>query len=279
MLIRRGWREWWRGREHDDLLHPRRRRAVLGGGGVAGARAAEAACGMGYCKLGVGVREEVIGDARLILGDCREVLPTLGRVDAVVTDAPYGIGWKPRVNHQDQKWIDRIDFDPAQIARAGRQATMWGAEYLAPMLPPSKSWLTWVKRPLVGFDFSEDSRSYATTELAWTNVGKSAFFPLVWDGGMRAGCTENRTFCHPSQKPVELMQWCVRRHTDAKTILDPFMGSGTTGVACVNLGRKFIGIEIDEGYFEIGLKRIEAAYRQPRLFAEPAPVAVQESLL
>jgi len=120
------------------------------------------------------VKEERIGGQRLILGDCLEVMKGLGSVDAVVTDPPYGIGWRPRVNHQDQKWVDEVVFDPAEIAGAGLEATIWGAQYLAPMLPPSKSWLTWVKRPLVGFDFSEDGRSYATTEIAWTNKGKSA---------------------------------------------------------------------------------------------------------
>jgi len=219
-------------------------------------------------------REERIGDCRLILGDCLEVMPHLEKVDAVVTDPPYGIGWKPRVNHQDQSWVDEITFNPAEIADAGLEATIWGAEYLSPMLPPSKAWLTWVKRPLVGF--SEDRRSYATTELAWTNKGKSEFFPLVWDGGKRAGDQSNRTFCRPSQKPVELMEWCLRRHRDAETILDPFMGSGTTLVACAKLGRKGIGIEIDPDYFEIACKRVEEAYRQPDLFIQQPPKPEQQ---
>jgi DNA modification methylase len=225
-------------------------------------------------------RRVVIGDCTLYEGDCLEVMPTLDKVDAVVTDPPYGIGWKPRVNHQDQKWVDVVDFDPAYVADMGFSATIWGAEYLAPMLPPSKSWLTWVKRPIVGHDFSEDSRSYATTELAWSNVGKSAFFALTWDGGMRAGRPENRTFCHPSQKPVELMAWCVRRHKAAENILDPFMGSGTTGVACVKEGRKFIGIELDPDYFDIACKRIADAYAQPDMFvAAPAPKPEQLDMM
>jgi len=86
---------------------------------------------------------------------------------------------------------------------------------------------------------------------------------------MRAGKAENRTFCHPSQKPIEVMEWCIRQvPDDAETIFDPFMGSGTTGVACVKLGRKFIGIEIDSGYFEIACKRISDAYSQPDLFVD-----------
>ena len=223
-------------------------------------------------------RRVEIGPHVLYEGDCLEILPTLGKVDAVVTDPPYGIGWKPRVNHQDQVWVDEVEFDPAAIASAGKGATIWGAEYLAPMLPPSKCWLTWVKRPIVGFDFSEDTRSYATVEIAWSTTGKSAFYALVWDGGMRAGDASNRTFCHPAQKPVELMAWCIRRHQGAETILDPFMGSGTTGVACVREGRRFIGIELDPGYFDIACERIRKEMAQPRLDL-PAPVKpTQEAL-
>jgi DNA modification methylase len=213
-------------------------------------------------------KEVTIGDCRLILGDCLEVMPTLGKFDAVITDPPYGINWIPRVNHQDQVWVDKLDYNPSDIALLGNEATIWGAEYLSPMLPSSNSWLTWVKRPLIGFDFSDDERSYATTELAWSNVGKSSFFCLVWDGGMRAGASENRSFCHPSQKPIELMEWCVKRHKSAETILDPFMGSGTTGVACVKLGRKFTGIELDPDYFDIACERIAKAYEQPDFFVE-----------
>lgn len=229
------------------------------------------------CEIPGVKRARVIGRCELLQGDSLEIMPHLERVDAVVTDPPYGINWKPRVNHQDQRWVDEITFEPAAVAEMGYEATIWGAEYLAPMLPPSKSWLTWVKRPLIGFDFSEDSRSYATTEIAWSTVGKSSFFPLVWDGGMRAGDSSNRTFCHPSQKPLELMEWCIRRHKGADTILDPFMGSGTTLVACAKLGRRGVGIELDAGYFDIAVKRVTEAYRQPDLFvSQPAPAPVQE---
>jgi len=103
-------------------------------------------------------------------------------------------------------------------------------------------------------------------EMAWSNFGcKTRVKSHVWDGGKRQGVPENRTFCHPSQKPIEVMEWCVSYAEG--TILDPFMGSGTTGVACANLGRKFIGIEIEPKYFDIACERIEAAYAQGRLFA------------
>jgi DNA modification methylase len=225
------------------------------------------------------VKVEHIGEATLYLGDCRDILPTLGKVDAVVTDPPYGIGWKPRVNHKDQPWVDEIDFD-IQSVLIGQSHVIWGGQYFADRLPVSEGWLTWCKRPAGGdLNFADDKRSYATTEMAWRDFGKSAFMIHVWDGGMRAGHADNRTFCHPSQKPIEVMAWCVRHLPEpALTICDPFMGSGTTGVACVNLGRQFIGIEREPTYFDIACRRIEEAYRQPRLFDEPAPKPVQDKL-
>jgi DNA modification methylase len=222
-------------------------------------------------------RREVIGSCELWLGDCLEILPQLGPVDAVVTDPPYGINWKPRVNHQDQRWVDDIPFNPAPFLAVGRYHLFWGGQYFARVLPTAEGWLTWCKRPL-GHDFSEDSRSYATTELAWRDWGKAGFKEHVWDGGMRAGAAENRTFCHPSQKPVELMAWCVRLlPADARTILDPFMGSGTTGVACAKLGKRFVGIEIDPEYFYTACGRIEAA--QSDLFIDRPTPPKQEALL
>ena len=221
----------------------------------------------------------IIGDTRLFLGDCREVLPTLGKVDAVVTDPPYGIGWRPRVTHQDQPWVDEINFDIRDFL-VGSHHIIWGGQYFSDKLPVSEGWLTWVKRPVVGMDFSVDDRTYATTELAWRDFGKAKFISHVWDGGMRAGAPENRTFCHPSQKPIEVMLWCLNQlPADCAVILDPFMGSGTTGVACAKLGRRFIGIEIEPRYFDIACKRIEEAYRQPRLFDEPKRKAEQIDLL
>lgn len=224
-------------------------------------------------------RIETIGDCTLYLGDCRDILPSLGPVDAVVTDPPYGIGWKPRVTHQDQPWVDEIDFDIRSVLVA-RHHVIWGGQYFADKLPVAEGWLTWCKRPSgSGLDFSNDTRSYATTEIAWRDFGKSMFMVHVWDGGMRAGHADNRTFCHPSQKPIEVMEWCVRHlPAGSDAVLDPFMGSGTTGVACVNLGRSFIGIEREPSYFDIACRRIEEAYKQPRLFAEPSPKPVQTAL-
>ena len=208
------------------------------------------------------MRIETIGDATLYLGDCLEILPTLPKVDAVVTDPPYGIsehvGWfrcRKGGGHRvlpDLQW-DNERPSPAAfglILNAAPQAIVWGGNYFADLLPPSKGWLYWDK--LMGGDFADG-------ELAWTSL----------DRALRkfTRCNKDHGKQHPTQKPVELMQWCLGFLPNAQTILDPFMGSGTTGVACANLGRKFIGIEIEEKYFDIACERISAAYAQGRLFA------------
>lgn len=189
-------------------------------------------------------------------GDCREILPGLV-VDALVTDPPYGIGWIPRVNHRngDQLWIDDKLFDPQPFLKVGKQHLFWGANYFAHLLPPSESWFIWMKRPVENFNFENDRRTYAMAEMAWSDFGNKPLVKAhVWDGGMRAGEPLNRTFCHPSQKPVEIMRWCVSETIGSVT--DPFMGSGTTLRAAKDLGRKAIGIEIEERYCEIAAQRM-----------------------
>ena len=204
-------------------------------------------------------------------------MPSIGKVDAVVTDPPYGIGWKPRVNHQDQPWVDEINFD-IRAFLVGSHHIIWGGQYFSDKLPVSEGWLTWVKRPTT-HDFSNDDRSYATTELAWRDFGKAKFISHVWDGGKRAGAAENRSFCHPSQKPIEVMEWCLRQLPgECQSVLDPFMGSGTTGVAAVKLGRKFIGIEIEPKYFDIACRRISEALKQPDMFIEKPRPLKQEAM-
>jgi len=204
-----------------------------------------------------------------------DILPTLDKVDAVITDPPYGINVSTRVNYSEKQAWDAVRPDLTPLLFVGRFRLFWGGQYFADKLPMNEGWLTWCKRP-VDMDFSNDNRSYATTELAWRDWGKAKFYAQVWDGGMRAGKPENREFCHPSQKPIELMHWCLRQlPDDAQTILDPFMGSGTTGVAAIQLGRKFIGIEREEKYFDIACKRIEQAVAQGQLF-EPERIKQEQ---
>lgn len=213
------------------------------------------------------IRKEVtIGDCRLILGDCLQVLPLLGKVDAVVTDPPYGIGaarmslGKWRSSRMAKSDWDDVAPEIVPILQLAVPSIVWGANNFT--LPASRAFLVWYK----GAGFK--GRDFAECEQAWCSFDGNA---RVFDFDPLARGTY-RDKQHPTQKPVELMRWCLGFLPDARTILDPFMGSGTTGVACVKLGRKFIGIEIDEGYFDIACKRIEQAYRQPDLFVGAARV-------
>lgn len=227
-------------------------------------------------------RVEQIGDATLYLGDCLDVMPTLGKVDAVVTDPPYGIGadrgQAARANHRHgaalakstDYGVSNWDGEPCSpvaldfMRRISRHQIIFGGNYFD--LPPARCWLVWDKQ--------NGDNDYADCELAWTNIDKPVRRVVwQWHGMLRKG---NEYRVHPTQKPIGVMEWCVGHlPSDAETILDPFMGSGTTGVACANLGRKFIGIEQHEPYFDIACRRIEEAYRQPRLFEEPRPKPVQ----
>lgn len=211
-------------------------------------------------------RKEVLSDmVTLWLGDCRDVLPMIGRVDAVVTDPPYGIGedggrFRGRKG-QSIRVLPKGNWDSETpdasifhlMLGCSDEQIIWGGNYFADKLPPSKGWLYWQK--LMGGDFSDG-------ELAWTSR----------DRALRefTKCSKGQGAEHPTQKPVALMEWCLGFLPDAKTILDPFMGSGTTGVACVNRGRSFIGIEIEPKYFDIARRRISEALSCPRLpFDEP----------
>lgn len=228
------------------------------------------------------VKEERIGGQRLILGDCLEVMPLIGRVDAVVTDPPYGIAYAhgggggklARSTTLAHMPIigDDAPFDPSPWI--GQPAILWGGNHFADKLPPTQSWLTWDKRCA---DYSNDQ---ADCEMAWTNLGFPArMFRHVWNGMLR-GSESKVARVHPTQKPVALMEWCLGFLPNAKTILDPFMGSGTTLVACQRLGRQGIGIELDPDYFAIACKRVDEATRQPDLFiAQPPSKPTQETLL
>lgn len=232
-------------------------------------------------------RIETIGDCTLYLGDCREIMPTLGKVDAVVTDPPYGIGEAAGANKSRGTGSARVkaglavdygnddwDAEPAHEAISAaiaiaKWSVVFGGNYYS--LPPTSCWLIWDKM---------NTGDFADCEMAWTNLPKAVRrLQYLWNGCMRRERDIARQ--HPTQKPVGVMKWCIEHLPPPnQTILDPFMGSGTTGVACVKLGRKFIGIEREPKYFDIACRRIEAAYAQPDLFvAPPAPKQVQEVLL
>lgn len=227
------------------------------------------------------MKVETIGNAILMLGDCRELLPTIGAVDAVVTDPPYGIGLNTDnsrfsggnaasvsrrgngVGSADGKRIinDATPFDPSFLLSFPCDKIIWGWNNYPDLLPRGAC-LVWLKRNDEAFNsFLSDA------ELAWFSRGHGVYCRR--DLSNNAIANERQ---HPTQKPIALMEWCLGFVPNAQTILDPFMGSGTTGVACARLGRRFIGIEIEPRYFDIACRRIENAYKQADLFVEQ-PVA------
>ena len=181
-------------------------------------------------------------------GDCREILPHLGPVDLVLTDPPYGIGdrmqggtWGAASKYADFRGWDVAPDMPTLsgiIAKASK-SIIWGGNYFD--LEPSRGWLVWNK-PERGFSLAE-------AELAWTNVDAVI---RVYDCNRSDPGRE-----HPTQKPLDLMKWCIAWSKTTGTILDPFMGSGTTLRAAKDLGRKCIGIEISREYCDIAIKRLQ----------------------
>jgi DNA modification methylase len=223
------------------------------------------------------MREEVIGDCRLMLGDCRDLLETLEPVDCVITDPPYGInkdGQKRTTGgNGGRKAYDFLGWDgdrppPDLLTRLAVFApvvVMWGGNYFADVLPPTSKWFVWDKGQRI---------NQSDGELAWTSLpGALRIMTLNRVELMTDGAE------HPTQKPVRLMEWTLEQVKASGTVLDPFMGSGTTGVACVRRGCSFIGIEREPTYFDIACRRIEEAYKQPRLFAEPVQKPVQDVLI
>lgn len=204
-------------------------------------------------------------------GDCLEFMRTMeaGSVEAVITDPPYGISvevlgnnderWNapPVVEKEVMEWDKEIvpEFIPLALLVSKNQV-IFGGNYYAHLLPASKSWIVWDKLTSGGF---------SDCELAWTSHDKGVRkFTYLWNG-FRKQKPEKRY--HPTQKPLSLMLWVIENYTrPGDLVLDPFMGSGTTEVACTQLGRNFIGCEIDAKYFEIAKRRIERAAMQEPLF-------------
>jgi DNA modification methylase len=227
-----------------------------------------------------------IGDAVLYLGDCLEILPTLGPVDAVVTDPPYGIGVSLGVDSGKSDggmWKDvEIKGDNSTEMRDAMLSIIGGIPFAIlgshkqPMPKGTQATLVWEKGNHVGCgDLAMPWKPnfeliFIRGSGFWTGHRDSGVLHFNAVGGCVGNRNDGRRF-HPTEKPVELLQYLIQKSTG--TILDPFMGSGTTGVACANLGRKFIGIEIEPRYFDIACERIRRAYEQPRLpLPEPEPV-------
>lgn len=196
--------------------------------------------------------------------DCRDVLPLA--CDAVVTDPPYGIGYikgtggKGKHHRRNIEAIagDDEPFDPSPLLQF-QNVVMWGADHYAQRLPRGR-WLVWDK-----LDGMEAWDSFSDVEVAWHNKpGAARIYRQLWKGVCRPGQENGADRLHPSQKPIALMQWCMTQAgiSEGATVLDPFMGSGTTGIACIRTGRKFIGIEIDAAHFETARKRLEKELAQ-----------------
>jgi DNA modification methylase len=219
-------------------------------------------------------RVERIGDATLYLGDCMEILPTLPKVDAVVTDPPYGIGaGEMSLGKWATSRMEKMDWDKeapaadlmALVLAAGARVVLFGGNYFG--LPATRNYLIWDK----GAGFK--GRDFAECEMAWCSWDGNARV-LAYDPLARGDYREKQ---HPTQKPVAVMAWAIQHTGSCAALLDPFMGSGTTGVAAVQLGRDFIGIEREPKYFDIACRRIEQAYKQRPLF-ESEPVKAPEQL-
>lgn len=225
------------------------------------------------------MRKEIIGNHTLYLGDCLEVMAGIKdkTLDLVLTDPPYGIGADRSAFSSGgksgwRKWESCSDWDAIrpekkyfdELLRISKNQIIWGGNYFADMLPPSQKWLVW--------DKGQRDFSLADGELAWTSYDKALRIMTL----SRAKALQEGKE-HPTQKPVELFEWCLNqafpdRQTDRQTeslhiiVFDGFLGSGTTCLACERLGMASIGVEQDDKYFNIACKRIEAEYRQQKLF-------------
>jgi len=181
---------------------------------------------------------------RIILGDCRELLPQLDKVDLCLVDPPYGAAmtggtWGKKMDSTYKKW-DAIPFDDTDILRsAAATCIIWGGNYFS--LPPSRGWLIW-RKPYMP--------TMADAEMAWTNIDMNTrvFESIRADGGKQF---------HPTAKPLKLMTWCLTFTPDARTVIDPLMGGGTTLRACKDLGLSCTGIDINESYCEAAARRLE----------------------
>ena len=228
----------------------------------------------------------VIGDCELWHGDAREVLPTLAPCDLILTDPPYGIGCDATIHatkpDRPSTWAKNKKYEnlgwdterPEQwvllmMLAKGKDCIFWGGNYFADALPPARAWLFWDK-------MFENTTNFSHGELAWTSLpGQLRKFTISSKAETRGG--QDRE--HPTQKPVRLMAWCLDMHPKAKTVCDPFMGTGTTGVACVQSGRRFIGIERERHYFDIACERIARAQAQGQLLPSELVAASEQQTI
>lgn len=231
------------------------------------------------------MRKEVLAEGvELWLGDCREILPTLGKVAITLTDPPYGMSYESG-HATDALWAAgrKITNDHSTAARDTVLALIDGPALVfgtRKIQEPEgvRMFLTWDKGPALGM---------GALDLPWKPSSEEIY--VIGHGWVGARDESNVLYCppvqsmakngrqHPNEKPVELLERLLKKSPPG-IVLDPFMGSGSTGIAAVRLGRKFIGIEIEPKYFDIACRRIEKELSQPRMFIEPPKPAKQEAL-
>jgi DNA modification methylase len=221
-----------------------------------------------------------MSNIEIIQGDCLKVMKSFRdkQFDLVLTDPPYGINAQQKdgkiggtsasveklagqINHKYPPFDDSKRIDPSELLRVSINQIIWGAEYISDLLPPSRGWLVWYKR------INEQSNCYGDCEFAWSSFDKpNRLNQHLWMGFLRD--SERGENYHATQKPVEIIKWCLELYTnEGDTILDPFLGSGTTAVACERMGRNCVGIEISPEYCEIARKRVQAEKDKMGLFA------------
>lgn len=220
--------------------------------------------------MGDEVESVTIGNATLWHGDCLEVLPLLPMADLVIADPPYGIGESNVKAASRGKLATPIDYGhfdwdkapatPEMIEAtkaAGRQCIIWGGNYFN--LPPSPCWLVW--------DKVNGSNDFADCEMAWSNIPSAVrLYRHMWNGMLRDS-EKNEPRVHPTQKPVALMKWCILKAKETpKLVIDPFMGSASVGIACMDMGIRYIGIEKMKRNFDIACERVHRAQQQLKLF-------------
>lgn len=202
------------------------------------------------------------GAIRLYLGDAMEILPTLPAPEAILTDPPYGLGARMHDGRGDawrKHWDTPAEWDTAPVdpdfvrslADMG-ECVIWGGNYYP--LPPTRGWLAWDK---------DQEHTSGHFEMAWTNLDmptrmfKLSRIEAYWRGKS-----------HPTEKPVRLMEWCLS-FLSAKRICDPFMGSGSTALACIRHGKEFDGIEKDAWTFDMAVCRVQQEYKRTAIFDAP----------
>lgn len=238
--------------------------------------------------------EHLADGVTLYLGDCREIAPSIIGVDAIVSDPPYGMSWNTdstrfsggnierhnrRRGDGRSSWgdiiADDVPFDPEPWL-SYPEIILWGANHYQKRLPVGTT-LVWAKKATSSWGtFLSDA------EIGWQSTGHGVYCKHVeFQGGLqRKAENDGRQAAHPTQKPIALMEWCLFRLKVGRHVMDPYMGSGTTGIACVRTGRRFSGVEIEPKYFDTACRRISAALAAPDMFvAAPPPPATQEALL